>query len=185
MTNAIYYLSGMNGRLDTGLGSALLQRGFEVTGRGLNGDFKRLAFNDQIDTICEDLHSHFWREDARVIANSFGAYLFLHAQLKMKSYIGKVTLFSPIVGEFGTGEGLMNFIPPYSGRLYEMVHSGTYPTPKSCDVHVGEKDWQSNPENVKSLFSLLRCQVSIVSGAGHSLPKAYVGEIIDKWQNNN
>jgi hypothetical protein len=51
-------------------------------------------------------------------------------------------------------------------------------------VHVGENDWQSNPESVKSLFSLLRCQVSIVSGAGHSLPKAYVGKIIDKWQNN-
>jgi hypothetical protein len=181
MTNAIYYLTGMNGRLDKGLGSALLQRGFQVTGRGLNGDFKRLAFNDQIDAICEDLHSHFWREDARVIANSFGAYLFLQAQSKMKSYIGKVTLLSPIVGEFGTGEGLMNFIPPRSGGLYEMVLAGTYPAPKYCDVHVGSEDWQSNPTNVTAFCSLLGIDVNIVPNAGHMLPKDYVGALLDRW----
>lgn len=181
MTNAIYYLTGMNGRLDTGLGSALLQRGFDVTGRGLNGEFKRLDFNDQIDAICDDLHSYFWHEDARVIANSFGAYLFLQAQSQMKSYIGKVTLLSPIVGEFGTGEGLMNFIPPRSGGLYEMVLAGTYPTPKYCDVHVGSEDWQSNPTNVAAFCSLLGIDVNIVPNAGHMLPKDYVGALLDKW----
>ena len=182
MTNAIYYLTGMNGRLDTGLGRALLQRGFDVTGRGLNGDFKRLAFNDQIDAICEDLHSHFWREDARVIANSFGAYLFLQAQSKMKSYIGKVTLLSPIVGEFGTGEGLMNFIPPHAERLHEMAKSGTYPTPKNCNMHVGSEDWQSNPTNVTALCSLLGIDVTVIPDAGHMLPKEYVGALLDGWR---
>ena len=79
MKKTIYYLTGMRGRLASGLGQAMLSRGFEVTGRELIGEFKDLGFQDQIETVAEDLRSHFWSEDALVIANSFGAYLFLPA----------------------------------------------------------------------------------------------------------
>ena len=75
MTKSVYYLTGMGGRLDTGLGQALLARGFDVTGRELVGEFRKLAFNEQVYVVANDLKSNFWDKDARVIANSFGAYL--------------------------------------------------------------------------------------------------------------
>jgi hypothetical protein len=181
MARTVYYLTGMNGHLAKGLGEALLRRDVDVSGRELVGDFRSLGFQEQIDTVCDDLTNHFWSKESHVIANSFGAYLFLQAQSKMKSYIGKVTLLSPIVGEFGTGEGLMNFIPPRSGGLYEMVLAGTYPAPKYCDVHVGSEDWQSNPTNVTAFCSLLGIDVNIVPNAGHMLPKDYVGALLDRW----
>ena len=84
MRRTIYYLTGMGGRLDTGLGQALLSRGYEVTGRELVGDFRNLGFQDQVDTIAEDLQTHFWQEDAQVIANSFGAYPRSIASSKMR-----------------------------------------------------------------------------------------------------
>lgn len=67
----IYYLPGMGGRLDAGLGEVLLRRGFAVTGRETVGAFKKLRFGDQVK---QDLVVGFWKSEARVIANSFGGY---------------------------------------------------------------------------------------------------------------
>ena len=75
------------------------------------GDFKKLDFNDQVITIANDIKEHFWREDAKIIANSFGGYLFLHALSKLDPYIGKILLLSPIIVEFSSEEISMGFIP--------------------------------------------------------------------------
>lgn len=183
MKRTIYYLTGMNGRLATGLGEALLSRGFEVSGRELVGEFRKHDFQSQIDLIAHDLQGKFWHEDAHVIANSFGAYLFLHAQAQMPPYIGRVILLSPIVGEFGNDETKMNFIPPRAEKLFRLAKAGTFPLPKQCEIHVGAEDWQSNPANVMAFGELLGIDVTVVPNAGHMLPKEYVGGLLDKWLN--
>jgi hypothetical protein len=71
--STVYYLPGYGGRMHTGLGQALMNRGASLAGRETTGDFRTLRFMDQIQTVAEDLQSHFWREDAQVVANSFGA----------------------------------------------------------------------------------------------------------------
>jgi pimeloyl-ACP methyl ester carboxylesterase len=183
MTNPVYYLTGMGGRLDAGLGQGLLRRGFEIAGRELVEEFRKLDFQKQIDLVAADLKDNFWYDDAHVIANSFGAYLFLHAQMQMDPYIGKVILLSPIVGEFGNEETRMNFIPPRADKLFEVAQSGRFPIPKHCEIHVGSEDWQSNPTNVTTLGALLGISVTVVPNAGHMLPKEYVGDLLDKWLN--
>ena len=180
MKKTIYYLTGMRGRLASGLGQAMLSRGFEVTGRELIGEFKDLGFQDQIETVAEDLRSHFWSEDALVIANSFGAYLFLHAQTLMTPYVGRVLLLSPIVGEFANEDTMMNFIPPRSELLSQMMKQGTFPVPKQCEMHVGANDWQSNPRSVLAIAELTGMKATVVPDAGHSLPKAYIAEQLDR-----
>ena len=183
MSNSVYYLTGMGGRLDTGLGQGLLSRGFQIAGRELVGDFRKLDFQQQVDLVVSDLQNNFWQEDARVIANSFGAYLFLHAQSQMEPYIGKVILLSPIVGEFGNEETRMNFIPPRAVKLLQLAKANSFPIPKQCEVHVGSEDWQSNPANVTAFGSMLGIDVTVVPNAGHMLPKEYVGDLLDKWLN--
>lgn len=177
----VYYLTGMGGRLDSGLGQGLLSRGLEVAGRELVGEFRKLEFQDQIDHIVDDLQSNFWYEDAHVIANSFGAYLFLHAQAQLPPYIGKVILLSPIVGEFGNEVTQMNFIPPRAEKLRQLAEAGTFPVPKQCQIHVGAEDWQSNPASVTAICELLGLDVTVVPNAGHMLPKDYVGALLDNW----
>ena len=56
------------------------------------GDFKKLDFNDQVAAIANDIKEHFWREDAKIIANPFGGYLLLQALSKLDPYIGKILL---------------------------------------------------------------------------------------------
>ncbi len=176
---SIYYLPGHGGRITNGLGQALVARGYEVVGRETVGDFKKLNFNDQVATIANDIKEHFWREDAKIIANSFGGYLLLHALSKLTPYIGKILLLSPIVGEFSSEEISMGFIPPYADRLIELASGNQYPAPMNCSFHVGSEDWQSNPENVTKFASLLGLPVTIVPNAGHQLSKVYVSSLLD------
>jgi predicted alpha/beta hydrolase family esterase len=182
MSKTVYYLTGMNGRLRTGLGEALLSRGVDVTGRELVDDFRRLDFQEQVDTVCDDLSNHFNHKDSYVVANSFGAYLFLHAQAKLnKTYDAKVLLLSPIVGEFANEETMMNFIPPRATFLQEVAERGLYPKLTNCEIHVGSEDWQSNPNNVTQFAELVGLKVHIFKDGGHMLPKDYVSDLLDKW----
>ncbi len=66
-------------------------------------------------------------------------------------------------------------------RLFELASKGLYPTPKSCQIHVGSQDWQSIPDNVTAFAALVSAQVTVLEGAGHSLPKEYVASLLDTW----
>jgi len=181
MTSSIYYLPGHGGQISTGLGEGLLSRGFDVSGRETTGEFRKLSFTEQMEIIAEDLKTTYWHEDAHVVANSFGAYLFLNAQRILPPYIGRVLLLSPIIGEFFSEEIRMGFIPPQAGKLMELAKSGTYPIPKDCEIHVGDQDWQSDPESVKRWAGMLKIPITIVPDAGHMLGKDYVSSILDRW----
>ena len=182
--SAVYYLPGAGGQLGTGLGQGLMDRGFDVTGRETRGDFRALPFDEQVQTIMDDLQGHFWHEQAQVVCNSFGSYLFLHAQAKMPSFIGRVLLLSPIVGEFTSEQTRTSFSPPRPDRLKTLAESGQFNAPVNCDIHVGEEDWQSIPANVQAFGCLTGIPVTVVPNAGHDLGKAYVGPLLDRWLAN-
>jgi len=181
MTQTIYFLPGHGGRIANGLGQALVARGFDVVGRETVGEFKRLDFDVQVATVAADLKASFWRHDALVIANSYGAYLLLHALSSLDVFPSKILLLSPIVGEFSSETIHMGFIPPYANRLHTLASQGKYPIPSQCEIHLGSEDWQSIPDNVTAFGSLVNAQVTVLEGAGHSLPKAYVAGVLDKW----
>jgi hypothetical protein len=179
----VYYLPGHGGLISTGLGQALLDRGYDVTGRETVGEFKEVGFTRQVEIVANDLKELFWREDVHVICNSFGAYIFLHAQALLGApYIGQVVLLSPIVGEFAKDDDVrpLNFIPPYAERLSELSTAGNFPLPRCCEIHVGSEDWQSYP-NAIAFGKMVGMKVNVVEGAGHGLPKAYVGNLLDQW----
>ena len=177
----IYYLPGRGGRLLSGLGVALRERGLEVVGRELVGDFKRMRFSDQVSRIAQDLKDAHWSSDARVIANSYGAYLFLHAQIEMLPFPGKVLLLSPIVGGAPAPGGKAGFSPPFAERIFEHAERGAMNAPVSCEMHVGEQDWQCMPSRVAALGALLDVPVHEVRGGGHMLEKGYVAGVLNRW----
>lgn len=181
MSNVVYYLPGASGRLETGLGEGITSRGFEVWGRATVGEFKKLSFQDQVDIIAGDLQGLLWHPQARVVANSYGGYLFLHAQLQMPSYIGRVLLLSPILGAFENEERGQYFVPPRAERIKNSVNKGTFSTPRNAEIHVGSEDWQSIPSEVTQFGRNTGIPVTVAEGLGHMLGADYVGKVLDHW----
>ena len=181
MNETIYYLPGRGGQIATGLGEGLRQRVCAVTGRETNGPFRDLSFQEQIDIVCSDLQGAFWDKAAHVVAVSYGAYLFLHAQAQMEPYPGSVLLLSPIVGQFSNDEIQLGFVPPRAQKLRQLADAGTYSKPLNCQIHVGSEDWQSNPKAVTSFGTKVGIPVTIANGLGHQLGANYVGPLLDTW----
>lgn len=181
MANQIYYLPGSGGLLHTGLGSGLISRGYEPRGRETVGEFRRLRFGEQVDLIAQDLERDFWEPTARVIANSFGGYLFFNALAQLPAFPGKALVLSPIVGEFSNEETMNFFSPPCAGKLQRLVAEGCYQRPENCEIYVGERDWQSIPSDVLRFAQPIGIPVTIVAGRGHMLGENYVGPLLDRW----
>jgi alpha-beta hydrolase superfamily lysophospholipase len=159
----------------------LAERGFDIAGRETRDEFKDLPFQQKIDTIASDLQTHFWNADAHVVVNSFGGYLFLHAQAQMEAFPGKVLLLSPIVGDFLDERTAVGFVPPRPMFLMEQAQQGKFPRLPKAEIHVGSEDWQSHPDNVKAFGDATGIPVTVVPGGGHMLGKEYVGGVLDKW----
>lgn len=181
MAELIYYLPGWSGQLSTGLGQGLLDRGYDVTGRETRNEFAEMRFFDQVNAVKNDLTAYFWRSTARVVVNSFGGYLFLHAQAEMEPFPGKVLLFSPVVGGFNDEEIGRFFSPPYQDKLLELAVAKKFPAPLQCEVHTGSEDWKSHPDAVTQFFGLIGVDAVIAQGRGHMLGADYVGATLDRW----
>ena len=181
---SIYYLPGRSGEISKGLGYGLLDRGFSVTGRETRGAFLKLSFQQQIDAIHSDLENDFWHEDAKLVAVSYGCYLFLHAQLKMAAFPGRVLLLSPVLGGAFASKVGVGFFPPRANTLSEAVDADEFPQLQKAEIHVGSEDWQSNPEAVRAFGKAVSIPVTIVEEKGHMLGVDYVGPLLDRWLGN-
>lgn len=181
MNKTVYYLPGRGGQITTGLGEGLRERGCLVVGRETLGAFRRLSFQEQITTVKNDLRDHFWNKDGRIVAVSYGAYLFLHAQAQMQPFPGKVLLLSPIIGQFSGDEVMIGFVPPMAKLLKQLAVDGSFNGPIDCQIHVGENDWQSNPPAVSEFGSRVGMDVHVVPESGHQLGARYVGVLLDHW----
>jgi len=180
MKKTVYYLPGMGGRLHTGLGRGIHDRNYKIVGRETLGEFQKLAFQDKIDIVKNDLVEHFWYPDAKVVVNSFGAYLFFHAQLQSPPFPGKTLILSPIIGDSTNSDLHMRFYPPRADVLIEASHSDSFPCPFNAQIHVGSEDWQSGPEGVVAFGSAVGIPVTVVDGEGHMMSVDYVGGVLDK-----
>lgn len=176
----LYYLPGRGGRLDKGLGAGLVLRGLVIQGRETRGEFNRLTFDEQVEAISADLLDH-WSTSGRVVANSYGAYLFLHAQSRLEPFPGRVLLLSPIIGAFRHDETSRGFIPPRSEALLQLASTGCFPNLERCEIHVGSDDWQSDPESVKRFAIETWADIHVAHGIGHTLSVEYVSGVLDRW----
>ena len=185
MEKTVYYLPGRGGQLTTGLGKGLADRDISVVGRETLGQFLKLTFQQQIDAIKSDLQDKFWHDGARLVAVSYGAYLFLHAQLSMPAFPGRILLLSPVLGgAFASSVGV-GFIPPRADKLGQAVEEKQFPKLKQAEIHVGSEDWQSKPDVISLFGEAVSIPVYIVEGKGHMLGADYVSPLLDRWLKND
>ena len=172
----------MGGRLNTGLGRGIHDRGYKVVGRETRGDFQKYSFQDKIDLVANDLEQHFWYEEAKVIVNSFGAYLFLHAQLQIKPYPGKVLILSPIIGGSNHDETMMRFYPPRADVLAHAVKDGVFPCPLNCCRYTWAQKTGRAAQRASMSFGEAAGMTggALLTDQGHMLSVDYVGGLLDE-----
>ena len=180
-SDPIYYLPGRGGRLDRGLGEGLATRGYQVEGRETRGAFARLGLAAQRTKIAADLKDKHWRAEARLIANSYGAYLFLQAQTLLPPFPGKVLLLSPIIGPASPPGLNTRFIPPSYDGFAKLISGCLLPVPNDCAIHTGANDWQCPLKEAQRFAKLTGIALHVVPDAGHMLGADYVGPLLDRW----
>ena len=116
-----------------------------------------------------------------LVAVSYGCYLFLHAQLCMSAFPGRVLLLSPVLGGALSKAAGAGFFPPRAGQLGQAASNGGFPRLGQAEIHVGSEDWQSNPEAVRTFGERASIPVTLVEGKGHMLGVDYVGPLLDRW----
>lgn len=181
MSQRVYYLPGRGGHLNQGLGAALQSKGLQIVGSELPGGADAGGFATHVDAVAADLQREHWHRESLVLANSFGAYLLLHALAQLPLFVGNVLLLSPILGMVFRKDAPGGFVPPRARKILAMVEAGTFPVPRRCEIHVGSQDWQSDPERALAIGLKIGAKVNVVPDQGHILERGYVLAVIDSW----
>lgn len=175
MVREIYFLPGRGSSFQGRLGTELQLRGYELSGRVLEGEFAKLPFPNQINLIADDL-AKYSKQQIPLIAHSFGAYLGLHAILQNQGYTGKVLLISPILGAV-KDDGRM-FKPPQSKRIAKAIEARQFPKLEMA-LLVGDQDWQSPLVECEKLIAVSGGTLNTALGKGHDLGAEVVKEVLD------
>ena len=173
----LYFLPGRGSSLNGRLGIELQNRGYELHGRVLDGDFAKLSFREQVDHVAADLRELDGR-DIPVVANSWGAYWALHAVLQNQKSYSRALLISPILGAV-RGRGRM-FKPPLSKVMERAIDESLFPD-IDLTVLVGSEDWQSPSDRCKALCEAVSNNLIVADGKGHDLGRDSVCECLDGW----
>jgi len=179
-TETIYYLTGRGGELDKGVGRALLDMRYQLSGREMSGTFDLLSIQNQIDLITQDLLDGFWHSEAKVIAVSYGAYLLLHTLSALKPYPGKILLLSPVLGGVINKIEMRYFSPPRADKLMSLAEKKEFPIPNEIEFHIGEHDWQCPFKRVVDFSEAVKGKCHVVPDTGHKLGKEYVTLILNR-----
>lgn len=175
--NELYFLPGRGSSLNGRLGVELQNKGFQLYGRVLDGDFAKLSFPEQVDHVASDLRE-LDGHDIPVVANSWGAYWALHAILQNQKCYSRTLLISPILGAV-RGEGRM-FKPPLSKVMEQSINEGLFPDIE-LTVLVGSEDWQSPSNRCEEMCKAVGGDIIVAEGKGHDLGRETVVQVLDQW----
>jgi len=176
----IYYLTGRGGKINEGLGQGLLDRGYSLAGREMRGDFDNLKFQDQIDLIIKDLET-YGQKGSKIIAVSYGAYLLLHTLADIDPCPSKILLISPVIGSVINEQKMKFYSLPRSDKMAALIKNGDYQKLEDVEIHVGEHDWQSEPDKCMAFAKVVGGSCNVVPDKGHNLGKQYVSSVLDRW----
>jgi len=178
MQKNIFYISGRGGNFTTGLGKYLATKANELDGLGLSNEFLSQEFETQLDIISKMIIS----ADAKktiFIANSYGAYLLMHALFSKDIELSKLILISPILGSSYYGNRF--FKPPYSRRLNELMSGTGHKLPKDTTVIWGTEDNGIDQNAIQKLsFQCIDIKLIEINEQKHDIDKRILAKTLDR-----
>lgn len=162
------YISGRGGSLNKGLGKWLSDE-YDFSVLVLDNEFLKQDFMSQLVQIRKNL-----KGKKVVVANSYGAYLFILSQVLDNDFTGDVIITSPVVGA-----GILNkigMVPKGNSVLRKFLSNGQNNFFfKKLLVVYGENDGHINKENLDAIILKARnSEIIICKNGEHHLPKEFM-----------
>lgn len=161
-----------------------LDKSYGLTnGISLEGQFLNLRFTQQVELLGDKLLSYQLNGGKHLIANSFGAYLLLHAILKNPA-LGelKCLLLSPVLGQ--TQLGGLGRIPPQALKLKTALSTQKL-TLENCTVATGTEDPVINWELMEWLTAIPNVKLHKLEKEGHQINPEKIASLINSWVNSS
>ena len=173
----VLYITGRGGSLNKGLAAYLANsvQGFE--GIAVDTLFLKRRPLEQVEFIRQKMVEDTTR---LVIANSYGAYLVLHALAQIEDFIPEnVLLLSPLLGVGRAQGGFYMNIPPLLKRLEEAFSVEAVMRPTSIKFLIGELDKQISTDQVSFVDEYFGLgSVQVCPGEGHMLSPQAIQKVL-------
>lgn len=172
----IFYISGRGGDIHTGLGEYLKKLSKNFDGLSLTDSFLNTPFSEQVSELRTAITAATEKQ-ARIVANSYGAYLFLHALINLPKIESRVLLLSPVLGACMTESRYIR--PPGVKTLYQALQDNLIPVPEHIELHTGEDDKTCAPVMACEFNELIPLhKLKIIPHQGHMIDKPVVRRIV-------
>lgn len=174
----LIYISGRGGDARKGLGGYLKQLDPNRIGLSVNESFLQRDFHEQV-SVVRQLLDEFDGENTKVIANSYGAYLLLHALIDAPRYLLKGLLLSPAIGGVLNSNSLAYARQPSTNRFDEALIDRAFTKPRYLALHIGDLDVGYDSQRFEELDESLELDLlDIIPGQGHMLDRDIVKIIL-------
>lgn len=173
----IRYITGRVGDALGGLSAYLATLAENFDALAVDPSFLSADFMEQVEVVREFCAE----EGAYIIANSYGAYLFLHSLIGRTPLQASALLLSPVLGRVNSERRMLISRPPGEKRFKRAVSDGSFGLPFDTRIVTGADDEVCDPRLAAYISSQLNIELEVLSGEGHLISPAKVAVAIDAF----
>ena len=168
------YITGRGGSNTQGLSVYLSTLVDDYQALANNSELHRLSIEEQINTVTE-----FCKPATHLIANSYGAYLWLLSRIDAASSDTRVLLLSPVLGRAVDPEKMLASRPPRLRGLESAIAEDRLVLPDQVRVVTGRDDDVCNYRTAVAQCRKLGLEdLSIIEGEGHNMSHELVSKTV-------
>ena len=173
----IRYITGRGGDALGGLSAYLATLSENFDALAIDPSFLSADFLEQIEVVREFCAE----EGAYIIANSYGAYLFLHSLIARAPLRASALLLSPVLGRVNSEKRMLISRPPGEKRFNRAVSDGSFGLPAVTRIVTGEDDAVCDSQLSAHVSSQLHIELEVLIGEGHMISPPKVAAAVDAF----
>ena len=168
------YITGRGGSATKGLSTYLKQQADDFAALANDSELHKLSLDEQLSVVTA-----FSSEATHLVANSYGAYLWLLTRIDAAPTDTHVLLLSPVMGRAVDPEKMLSSRPPRLRGLESAISEGRVNPPSSVSVRTGQDDPVCDFQTAVTQCDRLGIgDLEVLQGEGHNLSHHIAAQII-------
>ena len=177
MTIKLRYITGRGGSATQGLSLYLSTLVNDYQALANDAELHRLSVDEQIKTVME-----FCRPATHLIANSYGAYLWLLSRIDAAPTDKRVLLLSPVMGRAIDPEKMLSSRPPRLRGFESAIAESRLILPGQVRVVTGRDDDVCTYQTAVAQCAKLGIEdLSIIEDEGHNMSHGLVSKTVNDF----